>query len=159
MLSGEATNSLGKAWWHDSTGACESWQARVRPNWLCDFYTYSQARMRVFVFVTYSSLKHVNPSRQLAHKDTTACDIATKHVARPPTYLPTYLPTCLPTYLPTYLPAYLPTYLHAYPPANQPNYRPTYLPAYLPTYLPAGRPTCPNTAYNYQGQWPNKKGR
>ena len=62
---------------------CEGWQTRVRPNWLRDFCTYFQARMRVFAFVTYSSLKHVNPSTQLAHKDTKACDIATKHTARP----------------------------------------------------------------------------
>ena len=39
--------------------------------------------MRVFVFVTYPSLKHVNPSKQLAHKDTKACDIATKNIAPP----------------------------------------------------------------------------
>ena len=83
MTSGEATNSLGKAWRPESTGICESWQARVRPNCLCDFYTYFQARMRVFVFVTYSSPKHVNPSRQLAHKDSKACDIAARHTARP----------------------------------------------------------------------------
>ena len=80
---GEATNSLGQAWWPDSTGICEFRQARVRPNWLCDFCTYFHARVRVCVFVANSSLNHVNPSRQLAHKDTKACDIATRHIARP----------------------------------------------------------------------------
>ena len=79
----KATNSVGKACWPESAGMCETWQARVCPNWLCDFGTYFQARMRVFVFATHSSLKHVNPSRQLAHKDTKACDIATRHTARP----------------------------------------------------------------------------
>ena len=39
--------------------------------------------MRVFVFVTYPSLKHVKPSGQLAHKETKACEIATRHTARP----------------------------------------------------------------------------
>ena len=83
MTLRKATNSVGKACWPDNAGMCETWQVRVCPNWLCDFCTYFQARMRVFVFVTYSSLKHVDPSIQLVHKDTKACDIATAHTARP----------------------------------------------------------------------------
>ena len=79
----KATNFVGEAYWPESAGMCETWQARVCPNWLCDFCTYFQARMRVFVFATYSSLKHVNPSAQLMHKDTKACCIATRHTARP----------------------------------------------------------------------------
>ena len=83
MTLRKATNSVGKACWPDSAGMCETLQARVCPNLLCDFCIYFRAKMRVFVFVTYSSLKHVDPSGQLAPKDTNACDIATTHTARP----------------------------------------------------------------------------